>query len=85
MQQQTRSDVFFSKSGGVGENLGRRRTFGEAGEHSLQRDARTLQDGFAADDLRIPHDAVLVVQGPDHFSATGGVVDGRPWLAKPAH
>ena len=31
--------------------------------------------------LRIPHDAVLVVHVPVHFSATGGVVDGRRWLA----
>ena len=48
-----RLNVFFREGGEVGENLRCCRAFGEAGEHSLQRDARTLQDGFATDDLRV--------------------------------
>jgi len=74
-----------SSSDNVGksaEDFGRRGTFGEAREYRLQRHARPFQDRLAAHNLRISHDAVLVVSCfQSIFSATGGVVDGRRWLA----
>jgi hypothetical protein len=77
-------NVFFREGREVGENLRCCCAFGEAGEHGLQRDARTLQDGFATDDLRVTDDMVLVVHGRELCNAGGAVVDGRRWPVKAA-
>ena len=49
-------NVFLRKRWKVGENLRRRRAFGEAREYGLQRHARTLEDWLATHNLRVTDD-----------------------------
>ena len=62
-------NVFLRKRWKVGENLRRRRAFGEAREYGLQRHARTLEDWLATHNLRVTDDAVLIVHVRYYCSA----------------
>ena len=61
-------NVFLRKRWKVGENLRRRRAFGEAREYGLQRHARTLEDWLATHNLRVTDD----VSAPMVYTAGDG-------------